>query len=385
MVNLQILLQIIQKCQGATSNMGRVHSGLVLLILVGFLTMKPTLVFGVERDQLYRSGTFLGRGQAGLADPRDEDALFYNPANLNHTSRPESFKAVVLSPLVIFSDTANQLSNVGSDDTKKLEALRDMVGKPAFVGFSNFTGALFNDTGVGLVNSASANFYVYKNPENSGVESLNLNAKTDNGLTAGYSPTIPVEGLQLGVTAKLLKRTVYLADISIADVTAIKEFKPARYSNNGVGLGFDLGALYKLPLIPLKPQFGLTLQNLGDTSFSQAKKTGPHVTAMLQTLNAGIGIFPDLGVGKSAAFLDFRDLLNREESNIFKRVHLGGEFIYDSLVGATIGINQGFPSAGLLLTTHYFSADVGTYGEEVGVRIGERSSRRYYFRLMSTF
>lgn len=365
--------------------MGRVHDRLVLLALVGFFTVSPPWVYGVERDQLYRSGTFLGRGQAGLADPRDEDALFFNPANLNHKSRPESFKAVVLSPLVIFSDTANQLSNVGNDDTKKLEALRDLVGKPAFVGFSNFTGALFKDTGIGLVNSASANFYVYKNPENSGVESLNLNAKTDNGLTAGYSPTIPVDGLQVGVTAKLIKRTVYLADISIADVTAVKEFKPARYSNNGVGLGFDLGSIYKLADVPLKPQVGLTLQNLGDTSFSQAKKTGPHVTAMPQTLNAGVGIFPELGVGKSSVFVDFRDLLNREESNVFKRFHLGGEFIYAATVGATIGINQGFPSAGILLTTHYFSADVGTYGEEVGVRIGERSSRRYYFRLMSTF
>jgi hypothetical protein len=361
--------------------------GRLKLVVTGLLTLlvvNSGRVHASETDKLYRSAEFLGRGYAGLADPRDEDAIFYNPANLAHQDPSRSFKAVVLSPLMIISDTANTLASVGSDDNKKLEALRDLVGKPAFVGASNFSGVLIRNMAFGLVNSASANFYVYKDPLNSGVESINLNAQTDNGLTASYAHSLSGLGLSVGVTTKLIKRTVYLADISIADVSAVKEFKPAKYSNSGVGLGFDVGAIYKLKDTLLSPQFGLTVQNLGDSSFSQGKSEGPTVTAMPQTVNFGLGISPPTPVVKSSVFFDYRDLLNREEVNSFKRFHLGGEFIVAETLGLTTGINQGFPTLGIFLATTYFRTDVGTYGEEVGVRIGERPSRRYFLRLMAT-
>lgn len=44
------------------------------LIFLFFLAASPSQVFAVEIDQLYRSASFLGRGQAGLADPHAEDA-----------------------------------------------------------------------------------------------------------------------------------------------------------------------------------------------------------------------------------------------------------------------------------------------------------------------
>ena len=62
-----------------------------------------------EAPQVYRSATFLGRGDSGIAIADDEDSLFYNPAGLALFERPfgaapkagDFYKrAVLASPMV---------------------------------------------------------------------------------------------------------------------------------------------------------------------------------------------------------------------------------------------------------------------------------------------
>jgi hypothetical protein len=44
-----------------------------------------------------------------------------------------------------------------------------------------------------------------------------------------------------------------------------------------------------------------------------------------------------------------------------------------------LGLNQGYLSAGLGLDVHYFTLDLATYGEEMGLNAGSFQDRRYTF------
>ena len=398
-----------------------------------------------ETDKWYRSPSFLGRGGAGLADPRDEDAIFFNPANLYQAPcgvpRPQVptpasaqqdlknaprqqdpdnaddasdakdtapisadplvkaepappsaegpspvalRKVVVLSPLVTASDTLSKYTSVGHDDTKLLQTLRDNVGKPVHAGADNFSGVLFGNFGLGLVTSMYANFYVYRDPNNSGIEAVDLKANENIGLASSYGYGFLADTLMVGGTVKYLKRTTTVADVSIANLDDIQNFSLGKYQNSGMGLGLDLGLIYKLK-DPLDTRIGLHVADLGDTHFKRAKSDGIPVDDMLQTIGAGVTIAPPVPVGKSTFSFDLTDIMRREDGDRLKNIHCGADYLWNDLLGFALGVNQGFSTWGAYVTTRLFRMDLGSYGEEVGDYIGERSSRRYYLRLMSSF
>ena len=367
-------------------NRGMVMKNRKLSILVIFvITTFNFPIRGEETEKLYRSAEFLGRGNAGIADPTDEDSIFFNPANLLSDEGEGFRKAIVLSPLFSISNNAQKLTDAGSDDTKMLKAIRDLVGEPVYASIDNFSGVLYESMAMGMINSGYANFFIFKDPDQGGIETVNLRAAQNNGLTYSYAHKIGENGLQIGITAKVIKRTVYKANIAIADVDAVRNFEMGKYSNTGSGIGFDFGAIYSFEDLPLTPQIGLTIQDIGDTSFSRSKSNGISVTRIPQTINLGLALLPVLPVGISTIYFDIRDLEGRGESNILKRNHLGIDYLFKQLIGINLGLNQGYYTSGVYLTTEYFRFDVGSYAEEVGARIGERPSRRYFVRLMSTF
>ena len=374
-----------------------------------------------ETDKWYRSPSFLGRGGAGLADPRDEDALFFNPANLyqqpaqgapaasdpqkagesedgkapedgkavaapegGQTSATVFRKGIILAPLLTMSDNLTKYTSAANNNTKLLETLRDNVGKPVHAGADNFTGALFGNFGLGLVTSMYVNFYVYRDPNNSGIEAVDLRANQNVGFTAGYGYSLIPGKLLVGVAGKYVKRTTTIANVSIANIDDIENFKISKYQNSGTGMGMDLGLIYKVG-DPLDTRFGLHLADLGDTHFKPAKTDGVQVDDMKQTVGLGMTLVPKVPVGKTTMSLDLTDVLAREDTDRFKNFHAGIDYLLGDLVGFAVGINQGFTTWGTYLTTRFFRMDLGSFGEEVGEKVGERSSRRYYLRLMSSF
>jgi len=400
----------------------------VVIALVTFL-LSATTSIARETEKLYRSGHFLGRGYAGLASPDDEDALFYNPAALWQPSQtmepsvevqpaaspdePKSMeqggdnadtaaggiedrppmpettdsgglrKIVILSPLFTASDTANELMDASGDDVKTLVAIRDLVGEPVHAGFDNFSGVLIDNWAVGFVATGRVDMLVYKNPYESGIEAVDMRATQYMGITGGYSYSLLEDQLQLGVTGKLLQKRLTMVDITIADVEVIRNFNPGSHQNTGIGYGLDLGATYHLDL-PWKPVVGMQIADLGDTSFKEEKDDRFPVESLKQTINLGVAATTAVPFGEARFFLDIRDLLKRAENNIRKLIHIGADYTYDGFAGFSLGINQGYLTSGIYTVFQYFRFDLGSYCEEAGKRIGERSSRRYYLRLMST-
>ena len=374
------------------------------LFVLGILII-DTKILANEVNRIYRSADFLGRGHAGIANPNQEDSLFYNPSNLygksdttttteeNQTdqstrtepgAKDDFFKkAVILSPLFTLSQNASQLTSAGSDSSKTLEALRDLVGKPVHAGFDSFSGVILKNMAIGAVLSGNVNLYVYKDANNSGVEAVKIDGSQNQVLSFGYADRVISDNLQIGGTIKYLNRTQISADVSIADIQAIKDFNLTNFQNQGSGLGADLGTTY-ITNWKWNPKFALTIMDIGDTQLNFAKDKTVNGDPIRQTINIGVAAKPDTTHFDSELFFDIRDLEGRDEPVGWKRVHLGAS-IRRWQLGLNLGINQGFGTMGLFYEAKLLRIDIGSYGEEVGQRVGYRPSARYFFRLASSF
>ncbi len=404
-----------------------------LYILIGLATSAKAN----ETQKLYRSADFLSRGNAGITSPKDEDAIFYNPAGLWRSNRknnqtptqsaeqttsttenqidpakiadkaigesPETSsqseskgnleatteppegesnlrKVVILAPMFVVSSNIDEIAGV-SGDAETLDAVRNLVGKPVHAGIENFSGALIGNMAFGLLSNMDLNVLVFKDGENSGIETVRIKGIKNIGVTGSYAYSLLADSLIVGVTGKIIQREMTYANISIANVDALTNFKASEYQNTGTGFGLDMGAIYFIEH-SLNPRLGLTLSDIGDTSF--AADDGIPVESIRQTLNLGTSIAPETPFVSTRVFFDIRDLAAKAEENLLKRVHLGSDFIYDGFLGMGIGLNQGFTTAGFYYLNQFFRFDLGSYAEETSDRVGERPSRRYFLRLMST-
>ncbi len=339
----------------------------------------PAISFAKEVDSLYRSSDFVGRGNAGISDPIAEDALFYNPANLESRHDPKT-SIVFLSPSLATSKQATKTQSIGSEDSKVLDFVQKSVGKPIDVAVDNFTGFTMNRFGLGLIASGRLNALIFKDPKASGIETLDIKATKNIGFVTGMGFTY--NRLQVGAGLKFINRWQAKETIAISSVDEIKDLKLSDISNSGNGIGMDLGTIYTFNA-PWQPSIALTVLNIGDTRFKASKTDGIAIDPLYQTVNLGFGLHKDLAsFGTLKAFFDISDLTKHEEDNKFKNLHMGLNYHPFRAIGINLGLNQGYGTAGIYFDSKLSRLDVGAYTEEVGSTLGSRPSQRYFARLV---
>ena len=99
------------------------------------------------------------------------------------------------------------------------------------------------------------------------------------------------------------------------------------------------------------------------------------------TLDLGISIEPQTRKSRSRLSADFRDALDEQKQNVFKRVHLGAELCFQEILGGTVGLNQGYLTDGGYLKLWLVRIEGGIYAEEFGDYPGNRQSKRAYGRV----
>ena len=146
---------------------------------------------------------------------------------------------------------------------------------------------------------------------------------------------------------------------------------------NGSDLAFDLGVLYTLAFDwPVKTQIGLTVQNLPEMDFGDAKDQ------QTQT-NIGLALEKSLSKYKLLGALDYRDLTHAigRDDDIPKRLHMGLELQLPKILSVRAGLNQGYVTYGLTFDFWIIKLDLASYTEEVGAHAGQRDDRRYLGQL----
>ena len=118
----------------------------------------------------------------------------------------------------------------------------------------------------------------------------------------------------------------------------------------------------------LKPQVGVTWEDVGSPSFGPLPGNG-------QTVNAGFSINPEIWRFKNLLAVELREI-NRDRP-LLSKLHAGMEVKFPWILAVRGGISQGYLSGGATIDLVFVKIDGAVYYEEVGFHTREDGNLRY--------
>lgn len=349
---------------------------------IGYLTSSH--LYAEDDQRLYRSAHYLGRGDTGIAVADDHEAILYNPAGIAQ-GKSIYKKIVLVSPMVEFSDDARSLvSELNADDADVSAILKSRVGKNEHIGLYNLTAIVLRRAAIGVVAGATTDILVYKSPDNGGLESVDAKVRQTMGPTFTLAESFWNETVLIGGTFKYLQRGQAQINANITDADSLKNLQESDLYGVGYGTSSDLGLMIKGGGM-LQPAFGLTVNNLGGTTFTPTSSDAPVPDPLKQTVNLGFAVQPGTKISKFRLLGEYWDATNALNTSPYKKLRFGGELSIKDSLGFTGGIAQGWSSGGLYLDLVVLRIDGGIYIQEVSERAGVRPDKRLFVRVTAGF
>jgi len=233
--------------------------------------------------------------------------------------------------------------------------------------------------GFAILTSTQADVALRKNYQ------LDPEMLTDIGpaLTLGHK-FLENDALSIGLTTHLTYRMSSRDNFSFVDIIKGASLSPTKSGGEGAHLDFDFGATYMIAGI--KPlgfdiNTAFTVNNMlgGRYQHFNIDVIDTKIDAKQQPETWGVGLSAsrkDLFLFDDSVFaLEFTDIGNNPDGSLFRTLHMGSELRYGMLSGR-FGLNQGYIAAGFGIDLKFFTLDVATYGEEMGLSVGDKQDRR---------
>ena len=343
------------------------------------------LPLSMEAPPLYHvfeSTRIQGFGSAGAAFVEGEEAIFYNPARINHGSRMRQVN--IISPQAGIGGVALEFmidpNRYGKLTFTEEEIVKLIQTENLYISAQNHTGAVLDKSAFGVLTRS------YMQMEFVGDLELFDTLKVDstiyiyNGVYYGFSREV-LKNFEVGVLLKVIQKSEIIFNedmISLLETAIVDEYRNFLrkfHGNLGFGFGVDLGLNYTIPREEYEFSFALVGQNLGGQRFF-----GANPPPMDKTLiNFGTSYKKKLLEAKQEiiAALDFKDLLSLYNKKFSKKIHFGLMWKYLEYASVSIGLNQGYPTAGVTLGYKIFEFEMAAYGTELGDKIGSKPSVRF--------
>lgn len=330
---------------------------------------------------LYRGMRSLGMGGTGIAVSGTPEALFHNPASLYDMG----FQIGVINPLIeadtdamdIVKDLmdAMDLETETQRTDKLVEIIEDNKGKALHARASLFPHVGFKNIAGGFLGQARIDARLHEPLGSAGA--VEMSGGYEYGPVAGASFPIPITGLRVGAGGKWIARSWIEHGFTIREMAA-EDFDISDYQKDGSDFSLDLGILYELPFLEgLKPKVGISYLDITDLDFGDSK--------IPARLNLGFSINPKVPVlADLIVALDYEDLTHSysQDSSFWKRLHLGmeGGFLKRHIL-LRLGLNQGYPTAGVELDVWLLRLGYVYYSEEMGAYAGQDRDSRHLVQL----
>jgi hypothetical protein len=326
----------------------------------------------LQRD--YRAANFLGRGDTGIAAATGEDAIFYNPAGIA-IGKGVLNEVVLGSPQVEGTQNIDQLYNSytrSGSNNSALQLLSQNQNTIYSAAAQNYSGLIFRRVALGILDRANANVYEGINPT-TGIPTANIYAANRAGVYLTLAHDFFNNHLLIGMNGKYIQKKEIDLKLSALDAeTQLSNSSLSSVINNslnqGNGIGADIGMIFVLNK-ESETQIGVVYRNIG----MQYRWT---------VLDAGFNT--SVGTKKSRIIFaaDIRDITNVQNAVFGKRVHLGLEYSLMDSFGVMTGLNQGYGTFGVFFHTRIVHVESGMYTEEIGSRLGEYPSQRFFARVV---
>ncbi len=340
------------------------------------LLLSVTTAFA-ERDTEFRNIKAVGMGDTRIAGGMEYNGFIDNPALL---SRVKHFRFSFLTlPVTInkdLSDMAKFIKN-NRDKFKNFDELTPLEKEQFIKDVEPYDGQWGRVNVSPMINAAasfmgqSLGLAVFSVDDvafkiDRGIYEPRVwgEGVSDIGVVLGYARplSILVPGLTVGANVKYIqRRTAKLFQIKASDLGNISDtmdpvLEEAK-NNKSTHIAVDVGALYEVPIIG--SEVGAVVKNFG---------YGPAYTV-------DFGITKRMMNERLILLADYRDFLDKNEENAFKKIHVGAE--YDvGLINLRAGLNSGYPTAGLGLNLKLVQIDAAYFIDELGNAPGVKDDPR---------
>lgn len=379
-----------------------------LLACLIFISQSDAAVVDFKIHEQFVSPRVMGMGGAFSAVADDHTALFYNPAGL--ARREDGRVNLYLLKGTIGGDILGLMKNVGdaSEGASPVDAignvLQELYGS-SYHGRISMLGGFWvrPNWGIAFIPfDTSLDMYIRRQmgPQ------INLVARQDSTLVYGWGRDFDWFGkhrFSLGASAKVLNRFYYGDGLQGMDLADDSNIMKTSDMSEGLTADIDVGTLFT-PRLPTegwlswfrlaKPTFSLVVRNLVDHGYlanlhmaSPDSKSPPKLGRRIDIGSsweypAFWGLFQARGV------MDIRNI-GHENWSFFKGFHLGAELLWEVgswLKGSySLGLNQGYLTAGLAGHFIWFHLDLVTYGEEVGTSAIRKENRNWMLKMSMDF
>ncbi|MFK7825477.1 MAG: conjugal transfer protein TraF [Oligoflexales bacterium] len=227
--------------------------------------------------------------------------------------------------------------------------------------------------------SAIASFDEIENIENdsAGLLSINADYSKTNGLifTSGAAVN---ENFNIGANIKLINRhtSQYVADIT--DLEKIKDVQSLRNTQDGTGVGMDLGITYIRNSICLAG----AIENVSDLHLKKEITSGKKIETIPQLEKLGASYQFKFNRFRMELGVEAEDISNDSDLSLGSRVRLGSSACLDWTVCFNLGVLNGYISSGISSDSHSkFKYSIARYTRDLSNELGLRPETHYAFQL----
>ncbi len=324
----------------------------------------------------------MGMGGAATAVVNDETALLLNPAGLG---KLRDYIITIADPEV--SVNPNTAAILGTDFMAPLDpqTMLDLLNQTPDTQFHSkaqvFPSLVVPNFGIGLLGKYQTDAKV-----DSATGNYRLDYTNDYALIMGYNFRLFSGIVKLGFNAKAINRTEIHTDVPSSSTG----LTVANMGASGLGIGSDVGLIISAPWRWL-PTLSGVVRDVGKTSFNAGSGmtagTSSRPTTVLQTIDAGVALFPILANRIRSTFtVEMRDVANAyQDKDTMKRVHGGMEINFADAFFLRGGYNQRYWTAGLEFDVGHYQVQFATYGMEIGTQTNPIEDRRYDMKFSFRF
>jgi hypothetical protein len=331
----------------------------------------------------------MGRAYSAIAD--DWLALHYNPAGLAQVKKVDIqlFDLRMESNRDVLKSYSN-ISKMGKTSSSLANTLNAYVGENILGDITNQSQITVPNFAIGLGYDVHADIDI----QNLAYPSIFARYTKDLVLNTGGAFAMgPKKELRLGAALRFVHRTGSMRNLLVSDLAGKKSALKDEFTQNGSGIGSDIGMQYRLPntgRTELTTSF--VWHDIGKTSYGGAMDQN-RPTRTDDDMVVGLGLRfpiggrknrrlerrygPDRSSSSLTFALDYSHLnISPNVEHLPKHFHLGTNLDLP-ILSVQLGMNQTSFTAGLGFDLWAMKINLATYGEELGSYAGQRRDRRY--------
>ena len=356
-----------------------------ILSVFAMAMLMPFSVFASsEWVEGYTNTRALGMGGALIGVTSDETSLYRNPANLGSI---RGYFGTIIDPELEGQGTFTDIVRMGSF-TKAVEVAHmaeQLALNPGefYHAKAQFTPSFTTKNfGFGLLYRNELNAVV----SSTAPTSMDTFYQNDLGAVFGVNQSLFGGVIKIGASAKALNRI----EIVSGTLSTNGPFDLGTIAAEGSAIAYDAAVQIQFP-VDWVPTISVVAHDIGDTEFSMRDgvraTTASQPATVKQSVDAAISIFPIHGNKiRSVWTVEYRDATNsRDEEGSTKRLHIGAEVNFKDLFFLRAGMNQGYYTGGVEISSERFAWQISSYGEEIGTAENPVEDRRYATRILLRF